>query len=63
MRRRLPAYGDLTWDQHMGRHCIWCNQLIEDGGREVGRVTEERGERVLSVPVYAGPCCLKGGGK
>lgn len=56
--RQLPRYEDLTWDQHLGRHCVWCNGLITVGGREVGRVGTRHGAHLFDVPVYAGPCCL-----
>lgn len=55
--RQLPAYRDLTWGQHLGRNCCWCNTPITVGGREVGRVGERLGAHNVSVPVYAGPCC------
>ena len=53
----LPAYASLTWDQGMGRACVWCNLPIEDGGREVGTVRETLGAHKLKALVFAGPCC------
>ncbi|MFF9197354.1 hypothetical protein ACF09L_19310 [Streptomyces sp. NPDC014779] len=55
--RQLPRYADLTWDQHLGRNCIWCDQLIRSGGYEVGRVEMTLGAHHLATTVYAGPCC------
>lgn len=61
--RPLPEYGDLTWDQGLGRACVYCNEQIEHGGKEVGTLTEQRGAHRLRATVYAGPCCLGEGAK
>ncbi|MDQ0791927.1 hypothetical protein QFZ58_000415 [Streptomyces sp. B1I3] len=57
--RPLPSLESLSWDQSMGRACIWCNRLLTAGAVLAGVIHGRDGVHVLDTTVWAGPCCTK----
>lgn len=55
--RLLPAPSELTWDQSMGRACVYCRQLLTRGAVRAGIIRDQLGAHNLDTEVWAGPCC------
>lgn len=60
-RRQLPTLDTLTWDQSMGRACIWCKKLLTTGAVHAGTIRESDKAHVLDTEVWACPSCDAGG--
>ena len=55
--RPLPAPGELTWDQSMGRACVYCRRPLTSGAVSAGIIRDQLGKHRLDTEVWAGPCC------
>ncbi|MFF1912866.1 hypothetical protein ACFVYE_14750 [Streptomyces sp. NPDC058239] len=55
--RPLPAPGEPTWDQSMGRACIRCRKPLTFGPVSAWFIRDRLGARNLDTEVWAGPRC------
>ncbi|MFI7365978.1 hypothetical protein ACIBO4_27930 [Streptomyces sp. NPDC050149] len=55
--RRLPTPSELTWDQSMGRACIYCRRPLTRDAVSAGIIRDQLGAHNLDTEVWAGPCC------
>lgn len=59
LERQLPDAAELTWAQHQGFACVWCQRRLTTGAVSAGVARGRIGAHVLDIEVYEGPCCRR----